>query len=52
MSERTEFINISIENIAKVLALLATQGNYTYIDKMGYVPSKDLFISFEYTNHV
>jgi CRISPR-associated protein Cas5a/b/c len=38
-------INISIENIAKVLALLATQGNYTYIDKMGYVPSKDSFIS-------
>ena len=37
-----KFINVSIENIAKVLALLATQGNYTYIDKMGYVPSKDL----------
>jgi hypothetical protein len=45
MSERHEFLNISIENIAKVLALLATQGNYTYIDKMGYVPSKDSFIS-------
>ena len=42
MSERHEFLNISIENIAKVLALLATQGNYTYIDKLGYVPSKDL----------
>jgi hypothetical protein len=44
MSERHEFINISIENIAKVLALLATQGNYTYTDKLGYVPSKDSFI--------
>jgi len=35
-------MNVSIENVSKVLALLATQGNYTYIDKMGYVPSKDL----------
>jgi hypothetical protein len=52
MSERTEFINISIENIAKVLALLATQRNHIYIDKLGYISSKDSFISFEHTNHV
>lgn len=44
MSEK--YLNISIENISKVLALLASQGNYTYIDKLGYVPSKDLLIYY------
>ena len=47
-----KFMNVSRENIAKVLALLTTQGNYTYIDKMGYISSKVLFISFEYKKHV
>jgi len=34
---------MSLTELAKVLAVLvAEEGNYTYVDKLGYVPSKDL----------
>jgi len=33
----------NVKNIAKVLAvLIAERGEYTYVDKLGYAPSKDL----------
>jgi len=36
-----------IENIAKMLAVLvAGENNYTYIDKIGYAPSKDLLLFY------
>lgn len=31
-----------IENLARILAVLVADGNYTYVDKIGYAPSKDL----------
>ncbi len=31
-----------VENLAKVLAVLVADGNYTYVDKIGNAPSKDL----------
>jgi len=31
-----------VENLAKILAILVAEGNYTYVDKIGYAPSKDL----------
>uniref|UniRef100_A0A7J3TJX4 Type I-A CRISPR-associated protein Csa5 n=1 Tax=Geoglobus ahangari TaxID=113653 RepID=A0A7J3TJX4_9EURY len=31
-----------IENLARVLAVLVADGNYTYVDKIGNAPSKDL----------
>ena len=37
----------SIKDIAEVLAvLIAEKGNYTYVDKLGYAPSKDLVIYY------
>ena len=36
-----------IENISTMLAILvAGENNYTYIDKIGYAPSKDLLIFY------
>lgn len=38
---------IDVEDIAKVLAVLvAEQGSYTYVDKIGYAPSTDLAVSY------
>ncbi|AIG98868.1 type I-A CRISPR-associated protein Csa5 [Archaeoglobus fulgidus] len=38
---------MSFDNLAKVLAVLvAEQGSYTYVDKLGYVPSKDLAVFY------
>ncbi len=31
-----------VENLAKILAVLVAEGNYTYVDKIGNAPSKDL----------
>ncbi len=31
-----------VENLARVLAVLVAEGNYTYVDKIGNAPSKDL----------
>ncbi len=34
-------------DLAKVLAILiAEEGNYTYVDKLGYAPSKDLAVYY------
>ena len=36
-----------VRDIAEVLAVLvAEKGNYTYVDKLGYAPSKDLAIYY------
>ncbi len=36
-----------LTEVAKVLAVLvAEEGNYTYVDKLGYAPSKDLAIFY------
>jgi CRISPR-associated protein Csa5 len=36
-----------LDELAKVLAvLIAEGGNYTYVDKLGYAPSKDLAIFY------
>ncbi len=38
---------IDVEDIAKVLAVLvAEQGSYTYVDKIGYAPSTDLAVFY------
>lgn len=38
---------MSLVELAKVLAVLvAEEGNYTYVDKLGYVPSKDLAVFY------
>ncbi len=36
-----------LDELAKILAvLIAEGGNYTYVDKLGYAPSKDLAIYY------
>ncbi len=35
-----------IDALARVLATLAAEGNYTYIDKIGYAPSRDLLMFY------
>lgn len=36
-----------VKDIAEVLAILiAEKGNYTYVDKLGYAPSKDLAVHY------
>ena len=38
---------MSLTELAKVLAVLvAEERNYTYVDKLGYVPSKDLAVFY------
>lgn len=38
---------MALQEVAKVLAVLvAEQGSYTYVDKLGYVPSKDLAVFY------
>ena len=38
---------INVEDIAKVLAILiAEQGSYTYVDKIGHAPSADLAVFY------
>ena len=38
---------MSLVELAKVLAVLvAEEGNYTYVDKLGYVPSRDLAVFY------
>ena len=38
---------MSLAELAKVLAVLvAEEGNYTYVDKLGYVPSRDLAVFY------
>jgi CRISPR-associated protein Csa5 len=40
-------INMSLSELAKALAVLVTEeGNYTYVDKLGYVPSRDLTVFY------
>ncbi len=36
------FMEKDVENLAKILAVLVAEGNYTYVDKIGNAPSKDL----------
>ena len=38
---------MQLDELAKILAvLIAEQGSYTYVDKLGYSPSKDLAIFY------
>ncbi len=35
-----------IDTLARLLATLVAEGNYTYIDKIGYAPSRDLLMFY------